>query len=171
MTSGYTERMDLGHGVTLDTGVVREELEREILDRAPKYRFPKPPVELKGLAAAISAAVETIQAAVNQVVDAILDHVLPDRGRNPAPDAGAETAPAQREASADAQVGEGQGDRTSPARRAARETTTREQKGGAATPYDDDEHVVRAAEAGPGGTTRKTRKTSRSAPKRSIPGR
>ena len=173
----YTQRMKLGQGVTLDTGVVREELEGQILDRAPKYRFRKPPVEPKGLAAAISATVKSIQDAVDQVVDAILDRVLPDRGRNPAPDAGAMTAPEQREASADAQVGGGQGERTSPVRRAAaRETTTREQKGGAATPYDDDEDVTRAAEAGPGGTDRAPeagpggtdRTTSRSAPKRSI---
>ena len=166
----YTQRMKLGQGVTLDTGVVREQLEGQILDRAPRYRFRAPPVlQQKGLAAAISAAVKTIQDAVDQVVDAILDHVLPDRGRNPAPDAGAVTAPEQREASADAQVGEGRETEPSPARRAAaRETTTREKKGGAATPYDD-EHVVRAPEAGPGGTDRKTKK--RSTQKRSIPGR
>ena len=89
----YNERMDIGHGVKLDLGVRRMDLESQILEHAKSGRSRVPPARQATLGATITAVVKSIQDAADRLVNRILDKVL-DRVRDPAPTAATLTAAA-----------------------------------------------------------------------------
>ena len=98
----YNERMDIGHGVKLDLGGPRMDLESQIIEHAKSGRSRVPPARQATLGATITAVVESIQKGADQLVNSILDKVL-GRVRDPAPTAATLTAAAPTAAPADEQ--------------------------------------------------------------------
>ena len=96
----YTERLDIGHGVKLDLGGRRMDLELQILEHAKSGRSRVPPARQATLGATITAVVESIQKGADQLVNRILDKVL-GRVRDPAPTAATLPAAAPTAAPAD----------------------------------------------------------------------
>ena len=96
----YTERLDIGHGVKLDLGGPRMDLELQILEHAKSGRSRVPPARQATLGATITAVVESIQKGADQLVNRILDKVL-GRVRDPAPTAATLPAAAPTAAPAD----------------------------------------------------------------------
>ena len=118
----YTQRLQVG-GAMLDVGVSRSDLEEKILDHAEHQRSRLPPAPPNRVAAAISAAVDAIQAAAERLISRILERL---RVRDPAP-AAAQGAPLADEHAAqaggeDRPAGPG-GDTVQEAPAAARPTT------------------------------------------------
>ena len=97
----YDERREID-GATVRVGTVRMDLEGAIIDHATSHRRGAsrvPPARPATLGAAITTAVDAIQAAVDQLVHRILDQVL--GVRDPAPAAATQTAPAHGAAPTD----------------------------------------------------------------------
>ena len=116
----YNERMDIGHGVKLDLGVRRMDLESKILEHAKSGRSRVPPARQATLGATITAVVKSIQDAADRLVNRILDEVF-GRVRDPAPTAATLTAAAPPSEQPNAQgEGEARGAKTD---RPSRETT------------------------------------------------
>ena len=84
-TGRYTERVD-----GLDVGLLRTDLETQILDEARQHPLRTPPVLRSGLGAAVAAAVESIRVAAERLIEMILEEILPNRPKRPS-----EPAPAQ----------------------------------------------------------------------------
>ena len=121
----YNERMDIGHGVKLDLGVRRMDLESQILEHAKSGRSRVPPARQATLGATITAVVKSIQDAADRLVNRILDKVL-DRVRDPAPTAATLTAAAHGAAPTDEQPSAHGGEKargSSKTDRLSRETT------------------------------------------------
>ena len=86
----YRERTDIGHKATLDIGDLRLELENKVLDQAERHASRgrrNTRLRPDERATAITEAVKAIQETVDRLASEILDRVLPDRARDPAPTA------------------------------------------------------------------------------------
>ena len=89
-TGRYTERVD-----GLDVGLLRTDLETQILDEARQHRSRTPPVRRSGLVAAVAAVVKSIREATDRLIEMILEEVLPNR---PEPAPAQAVAPTQQPA-------------------------------------------------------------------------